>query len=317
MAGDAQYTCSLDTKTLEKARKELNEIPEERISHIETLRKWVEDQPHLTCRTDDGFLLRFLRTAKFSQLRAQQMIDNFCTVRSVPGKGAPEWFEGMDPLSPKVQEIIDLGCNVPLPGKDKYGRSVILVGTGAYDPKIHDYADVMRAGFMTSDVMLMDEEFQVHGLSVCLDFTQFGASHVYNFTRDNIQKSMKCWTDTYPTRTKAIQYYNTPAVFNTISDIFQYFMKDKLKNRLKFHKDSLASLQQEVPARMLPKELGGQAGPLKELIKNWKQKIIDNREEILKNRICRVDESKRLAKVNGKVGGAEEVVGTFRKLNVD
>ena len=35
----------------------------------------------------DAFLLRFLRASKFSQLRAQNMIDNFCTVRSVEGKG--------------------------------------------------------------------------------------------------------------------------------------------------------------------------------------------------------------------------------------
>ena len=59
--------------------------------------------------SDDGFLLRFLRTAKFSQLRAQEILENFWTSRSVPGKGAPDWFKDLDPLNPKLQEIIDLG----------------------------------------------------------------------------------------------------------------------------------------------------------------------------------------------------------------
>lgn len=309
--------CTLSAKTIEKARKELNEIPSERQSHIDTLKKWVEDQPHITCRTDDAFLLRFLRASKFSQLRAQTMLDNFCTVRSVESKGAPEWFSNMDPTDPKIMEMLDLGCSVILPGKGKNGQTVLLVGTGNYDPKVHDYADVMRIGFMTSDVLLLDEETQVNGITVLLDFTQFGSQHVFNFTRDNVQKSMKCWTDTYPTRNKSIQYYNTPTVFNPISDLCTYFMKDKLKKRLKFHKDSLASLQQEVPASILPREFGGQAGPLKTLIQNHKQNILANRDEILKNSICKVDESKRPAKATGKVGGDAEVVGTFRKLNVD
>jgi len=315
MSGD--YSCTLDKKTLEKARKELNEIPGERASHIETLRKWVESQPHITCRTDDAFLLRFLRASKFSQLRAQNMIDNFCTVRSVEGKGAPDWFKDMDPTNPKIMEMLDLGCSVILPGKGKNNQTVLLVGTGNYDPKIHDYADVMRIGFMTSDVMLLNEDVQVNGVTVLLDFTQFGSAHVLNFSRDNIQKSMKCWTDTYPTRNKSVQYYNTPSVFNPIMDLCMYFMKDKLKKRLKFHKDSLASLQQEVPASVLPREFGGTAGPLKTLIQNHKQNILDNREEIMRNAICKVDESKRPAKASGQVGGTEEVVGTFRKLNVD
>jgi len=50
---------------------------------------------------------------------------------------------------------------------------------------------------------------------------------------------------------------------------------------------------------------------------NHKQNILANRDEILKNSICKVDESKRPAKATGKVGGDAEVVGTFRKLNID
>ena len=54
-------------------------------------------------------MLRFLRTAKFSQLRAQQLLENFWTVRSVPGKGAPEWFDNMDPRDARIQQVLDLG----------------------------------------------------------------------------------------------------------------------------------------------------------------------------------------------------------------
>ncbi len=48
---DADYVCTLDERTLEKAKEELNEDPKERLSQIQTLRTWIEQQPHLRCPT--------------------------------------------------------------------------------------------------------------------------------------------------------------------------------------------------------------------------------------------------------------------------
>ena len=59
--------------------------------------------------SDDVFLLRFLRVAKFSQLRAQELVDNYWTARSSKEKGVPEWFQGLDPEDPTISEILDLG----------------------------------------------------------------------------------------------------------------------------------------------------------------------------------------------------------------
>ena len=58
---------------------------------------------------DDAFLLRFLRAAKFSQLRAQKTFENFWTVRTVPGKGVPEWFDDLNPDDETMQKCLDLG----------------------------------------------------------------------------------------------------------------------------------------------------------------------------------------------------------------
>ena len=35
--------------------------------------------------------------------------------------------------------------------------------------------------------------FQVHGVVILLDFGEFGASHVYHWSRDTIQKASKTW----------------------------------------------------------------------------------------------------------------------------
>ena len=40
------------------------------------------------------------------------MLENFWTIRSVPTKGAPEWFENLNPNDPKMQEILGLGYDM-------------------------------------------------------------------------------------------------------------------------------------------------------------------------------------------------------------
>ncbi len=56
----------------------------------------------------------------------------------------------------------------PLPGRDDEGRKVVYISTGGYDPKEVPLADVLKIGFMTTDIMLLEEETQVratYGLS--------------------------------------------------------------------------------------------------------------------------------------------------------
>ena len=51
MSGEGSYTCALKPDTLEKAKRELNEDPKQRASHIQALRDWVTSQPHIRSRT--------------------------------------------------------------------------------------------------------------------------------------------------------------------------------------------------------------------------------------------------------------------------
>jgi hypothetical protein len=58
---DAQYVCTLTPQSLEKAVRELNEDPKERLGAVQTFRKWIKEQPHIVCRTGElNSLLRNL-----------------------------------------------------------------------------------------------------------------------------------------------------------------------------------------------------------------------------------------------------------------
>lgn len=55
--------------------------------------------------TDTLYLLYFLRTAKFSQLRARTLVENY--VKAVTT--SPHWFRDIDTHDPDLIEVIDCG----------------------------------------------------------------------------------------------------------------------------------------------------------------------------------------------------------------
>ena len=55
--------------------------------------------------SDSLFLLRFLRTKKFSVPLAQEMLERYLAIRQL----YPQWFRGLDVSDPKISDILDAG----------------------------------------------------------------------------------------------------------------------------------------------------------------------------------------------------------------
>lgn len=122
-----EYKSTLDADALETARLELREDDNVREQALEQFRHWIEKHPTIKrCRTDSLFLLRFLRTKKFSLPMAQELLENYLTVRQL----YPQWFQKLDIDDSELEAIIDNGYLVPLPKRDQHGRKVILSCAG-------------------------------------------------------------------------------------------------------------------------------------------------------------------------------------------
>ncbi|KAL7647540.1 UNVERIFIED_CONTAM: hypothetical protein RMT77_001140 [Armadillidium vulgare] len=95
----------LSPELLKIAKEELHEDPERRQNDIEYIREWLQKQPHITARTDDWTILRYLRGCKFSLENTKKKLDIFYTCKNF----TPEWYSNRDPLDPKMAEILSLG----------------------------------------------------------------------------------------------------------------------------------------------------------------------------------------------------------------
>lgn len=87
------------------AEQELNEskyrIPEDLLA----FKNWVLKQPHLKARTDDQFLISFLRGCKYSLEKAKTKLDSFYAMRCV----LPELYNNRSLDNPKTLEILRTG----------------------------------------------------------------------------------------------------------------------------------------------------------------------------------------------------------------
>lgn len=114
---------NVSESVLKVAKKELREDSSTRVQALEQMRDWLKKNFDVeNVRTDDSFLLRFLRNKKFSVPMAQQQLLKYLNMRRVMG----HLSYNLDFLSPGVKDLIDNGYIMLSPIRDKHGRRTVL-----------------------------------------------------------------------------------------------------------------------------------------------------------------------------------------------
>lgn len=183
------YECKLSAAVKKVANDELREDENMRTQALAQFREWISKHTHIKrCRTDAVFLLRFLRTKKFSVPAACEMLERYLTIRQL----YPEWFQKLDIQDKNIEEIFDAGYLVPLPVRDEFGRQIVLSRTKMLDPFKYTSADVIRLHSLVTESMLDDEESQVCGYSYIYDHSELTMSHISLWTLTDIKKIIRC-----------------------------------------------------------------------------------------------------------------------------
>ncbi|GLH01798.1 Retinol-binding protein pinta [Gryllus bimaculatus] len=179
------------------AQEELQESPERLKADLQHLKDWLAKQPHLRARTDDQFLVAFLRGAKFSLERAKEKLDAYYTLRSA----LPDFFANRDPAAPAIQHIMKLGLFLPL-GEDREGRRVILIRGGGYSPAGIKASDLFKANMMVLETLLLeDDALMVRGQATVLDLAGMTVAHVAHFPPALVRRAMVAYQiATHPDR---------------------------------------------------------------------------------------------------------------------
>ncbi|XP_028129161.2 LOW QUALITY PROTEIN: retinol-binding protein pinta [Diabrotica virgifera virgifera] len=267
---------AIDLSDNQEAKKfaegELNETDETRVNSLEELKRWLQEEPQLHARLEDQYLLAFLRGSKFNMEKTKKKVKNYYKMR----RDVPEWFSNRDPELNQMQELIKLGCFVPLKKKQD-NRLVVIIRTAAHNPSIHTQDDVFKAGTMMMDVAAMENVISSHlyGVTAILDMTGQSFAHVRQLTPSTIiGKAVNCWQN-YHIRPKHLEFINAPTAVHVVISIFKSFMNSKLRERVRTHlPGQLKDLYTVVDPKILPPEYGGEGETMQELIDYWNDKYI-------------------------------------------
>jgi CRAL/TRIO domain len=240
---------SLPIELAKVAQDEANEVPERVQDDIDKLKLWIKQTPHLKARTDNQFLIAFLRGCKYSMEKAKQKLDLFYSVR----QHAPEIIRNRDPAMENLQGMIRQGYlfesktfqylilffmfrfGLPLPVLEHPAAPrIILIRPGIFDPNLYTIQDAMRVTSMMLDILLNeDDNFIIAGQVGVLDLNGVTLQHFLQYNPVFIKKMMVITQDAAPGRMKGLHWINCPRGFDQVFNLFTSFMNEKNRSRVR------------------------------------------------------------------------------------
>lgn len=254
-----------DEETRAIAEKELRETPENVAQGIVQLRELVENDKTIYYKTDDKILIMYLRPCKFYAKSAYELMKRIAQFR----EKYKDILENLLPIDEKVAFTEYQVVNV-LKNRDHLGRRVLMVNCGAiWDPSKVTTDQIFRMFYLIHQSALLEEETQIKGVVVIMDYDGLGMKQVKALTPSFSMKLLGFIQDAMPLRLKEVHMVKQPFIFNMVWQIFKPFIKEKLKNRIHFHGSKMASLHKFIPPTHLPKEYDGLLPPLDYSGKEW------------------------------------------------
>ncbi|XP_070533464.1 alpha-tocopherol transfer protein-like [Ptychodera flava] len=309
MASKKQYVCTLDEKTLDKAKRELNEDPATRQVHLDKLREMFNSRPDIKFRSDDAFLLRFLRCKKFNAERAFKTLVRYYETR----RDYKEIYGNFVPSH--MNHILEMNVHYLASGRDNEGRRVFLFRPGCVDPQKTNLVTAIATSIMVLEKISEEEETQVNGVVAIGDFTGATMGHATALGPATAKKLTDLIQNVLPLRLKAIHYVNQPAIFDAMFALFKPFLGEKIKKRIHFHGEEFGNLHSHVPSNLLPAEYGGAIPEFSN--KELTEYLLASEEDFIENNKYGFPKSKDA--LGGESIGADPATGlkgTFKKLEI-
>lgn len=178
-----------------------------------------------------------------------------------------------------MEEILRLGCFLPLLEKDEENRLVVIIRTAAHNPRKHSQNNVFKVCKMILDLVLhADDSVSIYGVSAIFDMSRVQLGHALQLHPPLVKRSVQSW-ENYSCRPKRLEFVNSPIHVNVVLNIFKSFMSAKMKQRLFINKGP--PVQHSIPKQCLPPELGGTGLNYAQLTEHWHRKAVENREWFL------------------------------------
>ncbi|KAL5014873.1 hypothetical protein ScPMuIL_009143 [Solemya velum] len=254
----AEYGWGLSAELTKKARRELREIPERRQLAIEAVRGEIVTRPDIEfLRSDNAFILRFLRTRKFDIFESFKLYARYFAYR----QENLNLFRKFHASEPSIKEALLDGLPGVLPRCDHFGRRILVLYSANWDNTRYGLAAIYRAVLLTLEKLIDEDASQINGFVIIVDWSQFTFKQSTWLNPKVLKLMIEGLQDCFPARFGAIHFINQPWYIEAVFKMLKPFLKEKNKNKIFMHGINLGILHEHIHKEVLPAELGGVEPP--------------------------------------------------------
>lgn len=209
-------------------------------------------------RTDDRFLLAFLRARKYNVAKAHMVLCNFTAMWYNPKYA--HIINGTTAESTRSFNNLHIVRNL-MPRTDRKGNVLSALYAGAADFGSITFEQQFRNTIFGFLAILDSDEAQLHGMTMVETFEGFSLLHSMTMQRmmsgAEQKELMNMMTDTVPIRLRDIWVVKQPWYFSAFWAVVKPFMKRKLTKRVHLLGNDLPALHAAIDPANLPPEFGG------------------------------------------------------------
>ncbi|XP_043798221.1 retinaldehyde-binding protein 1 [Apis laboriosa] len=252
-------------EALAVAKKELRETEENVKEGLAKLRIYLEEDKTLYFRTDEEFLLIFLRPCKFYAKSAYELMRRIAEFKEKNSSL-------LNNLMPNDEEVSITKHNVVnvIKERDHKGRRILIVNCGkTWNPSAVNSDQMFRLFYLIHQLAMLEPETQIYGSVVIMDFEGMTMKQVMGITPSFCMRLLNFIQDAIPLRLKEIHIVKQPLLFNMVWQMIKPLVREKLKNRLYFHGSKMSSFHNYIPATYLPENYGGELPKINYTSADW------------------------------------------------
>jgi len=241
----------LPNEILDIARKQ-GENPDRVCADIQELRDMIYEKgycnPH---RTDDDFLIRFLRARFFKVENAYKLLCRYYEFRDAN----PDLHVDVHPFRLKHLGEDDIVSVAPY--RDQLGRRIMIYKIGNWRPSKVPLNDIFKSSLILFEMGALEPQAQVLGGIGIFDLEGLSLNQAWYVTPSVAKKIISLMVTCMPVRTNAIHIINNNWAFDMVYQMFKPFINERMRERLFVHGTDLSSLHKYVSPSHLPQKYGG------------------------------------------------------------
>lgn len=326
----------MDLKFVKMAESELGETKIRRYQALKQFNEWLDKHPFIVNVTrgemtlvkfepvynliqlpisDETIQLAFLRTTKFNVQRACAKFENCALLKF----RYPQYFtfeNCRERILSRNMALLNTGMLYALTERDVEGRLVLILKLGRRDPQIFSVADIFQLfQCVFATLMLSSQENHISGYVFVIDHLSVGLNHF--FTPNDLKTYLYVMKHCVALRLKKCVVLNVNRFTTTLVDIAKSVMSKKMKERLAVFRDSADLVKHVKPKSILPEYYGGCGDSEEFMVDNFKKLMYQYHDEIQDVWNVELDIGRISASKLRGDGDDEQVIGSFRRLEID